>query len=135
LEGTIQLNGKILEECKTNEKDFANEIEKINKEIQMIHSSQGKINEDFEKVKKTIIDSLEKKLDLATQDFELTRLEERKNVDLSKADEKKKLLQSYNLKLEQMKKMVISLGDQCTEYMKAIKEAETNLNVTKQLIT
>ena len=63
LEGTINLNGKRLEVSEANEKDFTEEIEKINKEIQMIKSSKGKINENFEKVKKNIIQSLEEKLE------------------------------------------------------------------------
>ena len=90
--------------------------------------------ESLEKLKQTLYkeEMNLRRQNLATQDFELVRLEERKNVDLSKADEKEKLLQSYDQKLQQMKKMVSFIGEECLEYMKVIKETETILNLTKQ---
>ena len=90
--------------------------------------------ESLEKLKQTLYkeEMNLRRQNLATQDFELARLEERKNVDLSKADEKEKLLQSYDQKLQQMKKIVHSTDKECNEYEMIIKESESELSINKQ---
>ena len=61
------------------------------------------------------------------QDFELQRLEERRNADLSKAEEKVKLLASYDNQLTAMKNVLDSSIEQCNNYNKQIQETRKNL--------
>ena len=66
------------------------------------------------------------------QDFELQRLEERRNADLSKAEEKVKLLASYDNQLTAMKNVLDSSIEQCNNYNKQIQEDEKKLEVVNQ---
>ena len=67
-----------------------------------------------------------------TQDFELERLEERKTADLSKAEEKEKLLMNYENQLTAMHKFLDSCLEECTNYENQIKEDKQKLLVVNQ---
>ena len=102
---------------------YVDYYDEINKKVQSLERLRDTLHKEEMNLRKQ---------HYMAQDFELLRLEERKNADLSKAAEKEKLLASYNNQLKDMKTLLDSYFEQCTNLEKQIKEDQQKLEVVNK---